>query len=112
MYIYIKMCHRIWLIAAWIQGKLWGLFYYSSLKWHKYCFRRDTQCIFKCKFYGKCHVYIKDDFMFGLSDVNKTAIIAKEIYGMKSSANTWGQYLATILKYELVYRQCYIENDI
>ena len=60
----------------------------------------------------KCHVVIKDDYLFGPSHVGKTAIIVRALYGMKSSGNAWRLHLSNILHKELGFQRCLADNDI
>ena len=60
----------------------------------------------------RCHVVIKDTFMFGPAAVGKKAIICRALYGMKSSGNAWRQHLSNVLDKELGFSQCYADNDV
>ena len=48
--------------------------------WNAYLFEMTVE---------KCHVTIKDAYMFEPSAANKKAIIVTELYVLKSSANAW-----------------------
>ena len=60
----------------------------------------------------RCHVIVKDDYLFGPSSVGRTALIVRALYGMKSSGNAWRLHLANILSSELGFEKCLADNDV
>ena len=60
----------------------------------------------------KVHVTIVDDLLFGPEHRNKTAVIARALYGLKSAGNSWRQHLSSRLREELNYFPCQADQDV
>ena len=60
----------------------------------------------------KVHVTILYDLLFGPEHKNKTAVIVRALYGLKSAGNSWRQHLSQRLREELHYFPCQADPDV
>ena len=60
----------------------------------------------------RCHVVITDPFLFGPSNVGKTAQIVRALYGMKSSGAAWRDLFASVLHTEMGFTNCMADHDL
>ena len=59
-----------------------------------------------------CNIEVKNSYLFGPSAIGRTAQIVRALYGIKSSGNAWKIHLSNILECQLVFKQCYVNNDV
>lgn len=60
----------------------------------------------------KCHVKVTDTFLFGPSDIGRTAKIVRALYVMKSSGAAWCDILSGVLDRELKFENCMADYDL